>query len=43
MELAKKGLIKNHVQKFNLSEVNDAEAANILLSVDIATINRDVF
>jgi alcohol dehydrogenase, propanol-preferring len=24
MELAKKGLIKNNVQKFNLSEVNDA-------------------
>lgn len=24
MELAKKGLIKNHVQNFNLSEVNDA-------------------
>jgi D-arabinose 1-dehydrogenase-like Zn-dependent alcohol dehydrogenase len=24
MELAKKGLIKNNLQKFNLSEVNDA-------------------
>ncbi|MGH9999867.1 MAG: zinc-binding dehydrogenase, partial [Nitrososphaeraceae archaeon] len=24
MELAKKGLIKHHIQKFDLSEVNDA-------------------
>jgi D-arabinose 1-dehydrogenase-like Zn-dependent alcohol dehydrogenase len=24
MELAKKGLIKHHIQKFDLTEVNDA-------------------
>jgi D-arabinose 1-dehydrogenase-like Zn-dependent alcohol dehydrogenase len=26
MELAKKGLIKHHIQKFDLSEVNDAHS-----------------